>query len=525
MHSGKIIRLQIKVNGIVQGVGFRPYISRLATENKLSGFVRNSDSGVEIEVEGEIDWVDKFRSKLKIKAPPLSDIVDIKTTVIKVRHSKNFEIVKSKKKSGNQTIISPDIAVCNDCLEELSNPSDRRYMYPFINCTNCGPRLTIIEGTPYDRKNTTMKYFKMCKACEKEYHNPGDRRFHAQPNACPACGPRVWYETSCSGTILRGHDAIIKATKELAEGKILAIKGLGGFHLAVDAYNDEAILKLRERKHREEKPFAVMIRNTDLLNDLVLLNDEEKKNISSYARPIILLNKNKNRLSEYIAPNNKRLGVMIAYTPLHHILLKELEKYSNNFPPVLIMTSANFSEEPIEITNEDAKKRLSNVADGFLFHNRDILIRTDDSVSIFINSKHRIIRRSRGYVPKPFFTKKSRSTILGVGAELKNTICLQKGDKCFLSQHIGDLTNYSTYEFFKETISYMQKIIDCKPEFIGYDLHPDYLSTRWVKEENSTSSFGIQHHHAHMASCMGELELFSTEPATDRTTRFGVVRF
>ncbi len=507
MNSNEITRLQINVNGIVQGVGFRPFVLRIATENNLSGFVRNSQSGVEIEVEGNSKDINRFVTDLREKAPPLSEIIHLETFYVTVQRSNQFEIIASTVVIGNQTLISPDVCICDDCLSELFDPRNRRYLYPFINCTNCGPRLTIIENIPYDRKHTTMNKFDMCEECSKEYHDPHDRRFHAQPNACPKCGPNIWLEQAGDDVILEKDKAITKAARDLANGKIVAVKGLGGFHLAVDAYNDEAIKKLRERKRREEKPFAVMVSNINQLNELVWLSNDEKVLLSSFARPILLLKKKNCRIAESVAPHNKRLGVMLAYTPLHHVLLEEVQKHLKHFPPVLVMTSANFSEEPIEITNDSAKNNLSEVADGFLFHNRDILIRADDSVVMFVNNKPRIIRRSRGFVPRPFFTKKKGAAILGVGAELKNTICLLKNDQAFVSQHIGDLTNFSAHQFFKETINYQQKIIDCKAEYVGYDLHPDYLSTRWAKEESKLPSFGVQHHHAHMASCMGEHDL------------------
>lgn len=507
MHSNEIQRLQIKVNGIVQGVGFRPFVSRIAHEHNLSGFVRNSQSGVEIETEGLKSDLNNFLCDLRLKAPPLSEIIHLESFPIQLQASKEFEIISSTGEIGNRTLISPDVSICEDCLQELFDPSNRRYLYPFINCTNCGPRLTIIENIPYDRKYTTMKNFSMCSDCEKEYNDEHDRRFHAQPNACPNCGPNVRYINSKDSSASEKNDAINKTINDLLNGKIVAVKGLGGFHLAVDAYNDGAVKKLRERKRREEKPFAVMVKNVAGLKEIVELSEEEEKLISTFARPILLLKKKINHMAESVAPNNKRLGVMIAYTPLHHILLSELEKLIPDIPPVLVMTSANFSEEPIEITNEGAKENLLKVADSFLFHNRDILIRADDSVAMIINNKQRIIRRSRGFVPRPFFIKKPGGQILGVGAELKNTICLLKDDKAFISQHIGDLTNYSAHQFFIETIGYVQKIIDCRAKYVGYDLHPDYLSTRWAKEENILPAFGVQHHHAHMASCMGEHNL------------------
>lgn len=501
------VRLKIEINGIVQGVGFRPFISRLAKEFSISGFIRNTQSGVTIEAEGLEADVNNFFNSISHKAPPLSLITGIKSCRIGLQISKTFEIISSEEEPGNKTLISPDAAICNDCLEELFDPNNRRYKYPFINCTNCGPRLTIIENIPYDRKYTTMKSFTMCDDCEKEYLDINDRRYHAQPNACSTCGPKIWYESQNFSIIVEGQDAITQCVGDLVNGMIIAVKGLGGFHLAVDAYNDAAVKRLRERKRREEKPFAVMVKNAEQLSEIVLMSEEEKKSLTAFSRPIVLLKKNNSSISKYVAPNNKRLGVLIAYTPLHHILLDEFKKYSKHQLPVLVMTSANFSEEPIEITNEGAKERLSEVADGFLLHNRDILIRADDSVTSFVNNKQRIFRRSRGFVPHPFFIIKNSFSILSVGAELKNTICLLKEDKAFLSQHIGDLTNYSAYQFFEETIGYLQKIIDHKAEYVAFDLHPDYLSTKWAREINKLPSFGIQHHHAHMAACMGEHNL------------------
>lgn len=507
MDSNNITRFRINVNGIVQGVGFRPFVLRLAVENNLTGTVRNSKSGVEIEIEGKSDNVQNFIRDLPVKAPPLSEIINIEASSIENQNSSRFEIISSSDDEGNQTLISPDVSICDDCLKELFDPANRRYLYPFINCTNCGPRLTIIENIPYDRKYTTMKEFQMCNECEAEYNNPQDRRFHAQPNACPKCGPKVWYENSMDSSTCENIDAIKKAALDLVNGNIVAIKGLGGFHLAVDAFNNEAVKKIRERKRREEKPFALMVKDLEALAQIVDLNEKEKKYIINYTRPILLLKKKKSLIAESVAPGNKRLGVMIAYTPLHHILLRELESISKVQPPVLVMTSGNFFEEPIEITNNGAKQQLSDIADGFLFHNRDILIRTDDSIAVFINNIFRIIRRSRGFVPKPIIIKENGFAVLGLGAELKNTICLLKNNKAFISQHIGDLTNFPAHQFFKETIKYLQKIIDCKAEYVAHDLHPDYLSTRWAFEENDLPLFGIQHHHAHMASCMGEHNL------------------
>ncbi len=498
------IRKQIEVKGIVQGVGFRPFIYKLAHNYELCGFVSNNNNGVEIEVEGDIDSINNFIESISKESPPLSLIKSVNHSDIPIQNSKTFEIKKSSETPGNKTFISPDVAVCNDCRQELFDKNDHRYFYPFINCTNCGPRFTIIENIPYDRKYTTMKNFEMCDECKAEYENPLNRRFHAQPNACPNCGPVVWFEDKSESII--EDSAIEQTVKFLLDGKIVAIKGLGGFHLAVDATNEKAVQRLRERKNREAKPFAIMVPDFETADSIAEIDDKEKGLLESIESSIVLLRKKpENVIAQNIAPDNKRLGIMLPYTPLHYIIFDELKSITpEGSLPVLVMTSANLSEEPIAIHNEEAKQRLSSIADAFLLHNRDILIRADDSVVFIINNKERLIRRSRGYVPKSFPLLKSNKSILGLGAELKNTICITKEDNAFLSQHIGDLTNLSAYKFFTETIEHMQKIMDAKAEYYAYDLHPDYLSTKWVIENNGHKSFAIQHHHAHMASCMIE---------------------
>ena len=503
-------RKYIAVNGIVQGVGFRPYIYKLAKELQLTGFVSNSSSGVIIEIEGLENVLEKFIERLPIEAPPLSDISEIQSTDIEPQKSDSFIIRLSESDNDVQTLISPDVSICEDCLNELFNESDRRFHYPFINCTNCGPRYTIIKTIPYDRPFTSMAKFNMCPECQREYDDPSNRRFHAQPNACPICGPKVWYEYNPKTEVtLENADCFKQAVDDLIQGKILAIKGLGGYHLAVDAANELAIARLRDRKNREEKPLAVMVNDLETAEKLVHINSIEKKLLSSEQRPIVLLQKKENiPVAENVAPGNKRLGVMLPYTPLHYILFDYLKQIlTDNNEPILVMTSANLSEEPIAISNEDARERLGNIGDAYLMHDRDILIRADDSVVMEVNDQPVFFRRSRGYAPRPVFIKENGPSILAVGAELKNTICLLKSNRAFLSQHIGDLENLRANEFFTSSIEHLQKIFEINPEAIIHDLHPGYFSTQWVKEQQDMPIFAVQHHHAHLASVMAEWQL------------------
>ncbi len=495
-----INRLQIKITGIVQGVGFRPFIYNLAGRMGIKGFVTNTTKGVLIEAEGE--RLDEFVDNIRTSAPPLSEIESIQITQIPKVNSEEFKILKSENRLGNETLISPDVSICNDCISELFEPSDRRYLYPFINCTNCGPRFTIIENIPYDRPLTTMKHFELCGDCREEYEDPSDRRFHAQPNACADCGPELRLEYN--GAIEGDAGTIFSTVAELLNGgKIGAVKGLGGFHLCADALNSEAVSELRKRKHRQAKPLAVMVPDIETVKAIADAGEEELKTLQSPERPILLLKK-KNVLPEGISPGNRRIGVMLPYTPLHYVLF---HYYAQTLPegklPVLIMTSANLSEEPICITNKDASERLNSIADFFVFHNRDILIRADDSVGIFINNKFRILRRGRGFVPKRLKLRRESQAVLAVGAELKNTICITKGRSAFVSQHIGDLTNLRAFKFFEETVDHMQRIINSGAKYIAADLHPDYLSTQFAAK-SGLPVFGIQHHHAHMAACMAE---------------------
>ena len=491
---------RVKVNGVVQGVGFRPFIFQLAEQYGLKGEVANTSSGVTIQIEGLAEQVAAFERDLSTKSPPLAYIVEISSQPDTIRHFAGFSIAKSKGEAKTSTLISPDVSVCNDCLGELLDPDDRRYHYPFINCTNCGPRYTIIDDIPYDRPKTSMRYFNMCAACQSEYDDPHNRRFHAQPNACADCGPHVNLYDHRRNPIAK-EDPIGKATDLLKQGYILAIKGLGGYHLAVDAADTNAVRRLRSRKLREEKPFALMSRDLETIRRYALAGAAEEKILTSIQRPIVLLRKkNPNCISAEVAPNNKYFGVMLPYTPLHYLLLKQ------GFV-ALVMTSGNLSDEPIAIDNDDAFERLSGIADYFLIHNREIYLRSDDSIVRHHAGARRFLRRSRGFVPIPIFLKNQIPSILACGAELKNTICVTKQDKAFLSQHIGDLENLATYEFLKLTAAHLKRILGIDPEIIAFDLHPDYLSTRFAQKQQAAHKIQVQHHHAHIVSCMAEHKL------------------
>ncbi len=492
----------------MQGVGFRPFVFNLATRLGLGGFVTNTSQGVIIEIEGPPDALEQFVQTLQQEPPPLAEIIQLKKEEMPAIGSKTFQIRASVDSADNQTLISPDIATCDDCLNELRDPNDRRYRYPFINCTNCGPRFTIIRRIPYDRPNTSMAVFKMCARCQSEYDDPRDRRFHAQPNACPDCGPHIWLEPANDNTILAERDEALQQTVHLLlQGKIVAIKGLGGFHLAVDATNAQAVGRLRQRKNREEKPLALMVPDLATAQKLVEIDSAEAQLLTAPQRPIVLLKKKTESLvAEEVAPGNQRLGIMLPYTPLHHLLFDEWQKQSKGQKfPALVMTSANRSEEPIVIDNQEARQRLNDIADYLLLHNRDILIRADDSVVARFNGQTTFIRRSRGYVPRPVFLKSSvQASVLGTGGELKNTICLSKGNRAFLSQHIGDLENLLANRFFEETVEHFTDILQTQPQLIVCDLHPGYFSTQWAKTQNLAPVVQVQHHHAHMAACLAE---------------------
>ena len=526
-------KTSIHITGVVQGVGFRPFIHNLAHKYHLKGFCLNDAQGVLIEVQG--DMIHEFIQEITSSPPPLSKIEGITSQILVTDIAyKDFSIRESVFNKENFTLVSPDIALCEDCLQELFDPADRRYLYPFINCTNCGPRFSIIKDMPYDRSMTTMASFALCEACEKECHDPGNRRFHAQPNGCHECGPRIWLEQcdSLRGTSLdfgfrisdlkakfkNNQDAIIRAVSLLKEGYILAIKGLGGFHLACDATNDDAVNKLRERKRKSNKPFALMAPDIDAVESICVVSAEERILLEGRVRPIVILEKIfPNLISEAVAPHNKNFGVMLPYTPLHYLLFSSFEVQF----AALIMTSGNVSDEPIVASNLEAVEKLSSLADYFLLHDRDVFTRVDDSIVRIVkpkrvstfNSKIQTFRRARGFVPKTIDIGEETKDILACGAELKNTFCLTRGTKAILSQYIGDLENYETLEYFKETLKNLRKVFRVTPKIIAHDLHPDYLSTRFALEYAAemgipaTSVVSVQHHHAHMASCMAEHNL------------------
>ncbi len=491
---------RIEINGIVQGVGFRPFVYQLAREHGLRGRVANTAGGVNIHLEGPSQSLDAFLADIERRKPPLAHIVEVHAAPAEVEGPADFVIVPSEGGESRSTLISPDVAMCADCRAELFDPGDRRFRYPFINCTNCGPRYTIIDDVPYDRPKTSMRSFVMCPQCQAEYDDPDDRRFHAQPNACPECGPRVTLYDGEHNQIV-ADDPIAGAADLLKEGRILAVKGLGGFHLAVDARNDAAVARLRERKHREEKPLAIMVPDLAAAGRYARFSDEEAGLLTSIQRPIVLLAKKlPEKLAFSVAPRNLYYGVMLPYTPLHELLL------SFGFD-ALVMTSGNLSEEPIAIDNQEAFHRLKEIADYFLVHDRDIYLRSDDSIVRHVAGRTRPIRRSRGYVPIPIFLKNEVPPILACGAELKNTVCLTKGRQAFVSQHIGDMENLVTESFFQLTIDHLQRIMDIAPQWVVCDRHPDYLSTQWARRQNRAPVLAVQHHHAHVAAAMAEHKL------------------
>jgi hydrogenase maturation protein HypF len=497
----------ISVKGVVQGVGFRPFIYQLATRHNLNGWVCNTSAEVKIEVEGEAKDIDRFLQSLEEQAPPVSRIEEINVTRGNPAGYDRFEIRDSITREGKYQLVSPDIATCPDCLREIFDPADRRYLYPFTNCTNCGPRFTIITDIPYDRPNTTMKAFKMCPECRREYENPRDRRFHAQPNACPACGPRLEL-VDAPGNTVKCDDTINTATELLKKDKIIAVKGLGGFLLACDATSARAVKRLRQRKNRPSKPLAVMVTSLDEARQYCRVNNTEAELLASAGSPIVLMKwKEGTPIVREVAPGLKYLGVMLPYTPLHHILLRQTGR-------PLVMTSGNLSEEPIAKDNDEALRRLGNIADYFLRHNRDIYARYDDSVMLVENETPRFARRARGYAPYPVRLKRPGRQVLGCGAEEKNTFCLTRDDFAFVSQHIGDMENTETLEHFTNTIELYKKLFRIEPEIIAHDLHPEYLPTKFAKEiasrNGSIKLVPVQHHHAHIASCLADNGLDET---------------
>jgi hydrogenase maturation protein HypF len=567
--TGPVIeRRRIVIQGIVQGVGFRPFVYGQALQWGLVGFVLNDSGGVTIEAEGTSESLNGFQRALQEKAPPLARIDTLTAEPIALCFDSSFSIAQSKAGTERQALISPDTVTCDDCLHELFEQGDRRFHYPFINCTNCGPRFTIIQDVPYDRDKTTMHMFPMCRECKSEYEDPLNRRFHAQPNACPACGPQVYLldkagsiiiplqaenrteeqpgmaDESAVGTINRplllcqasiddgeqdirkgypyisrsrikfdrvlrmtGEETISAAAQQLATGAILAIKGLGGYHLACDALNVEAVRRLRQRKHREAKPFALMVPDLETVRKLCRVSDDEASLLESHRRPIVLLSRRPHcSVAPDVAPAYDTLGIMLPYTPLHHVLLQAFaDAMKPDQPAVLVMTSGNLSDEPIAYKDEDAVQRLASIVDGTLAHNRDIHMRCDDTVMRMIAGGEQLFRRSRGYAPEPIVMSFDFPTpLLACGGHLKNTFCLGKGRQAFISQHIGDLENLETLTSFREGIEHFQRLFDIQPEGVAYDLHPEYLATKYALDTNIPQKIGVQHHHAHIASVLAE---------------------
>ena len=489
-------RAEIGITGIVQGIGFRPFIYNLANKHLLRGWVLNNGKGVFIDVEGEDENLNQFIRDIPKLAPPLARIETFQARYLEPLGYTTFEIKKSEEVQEKFVLISPDVATCEQCLSELFSPQNFRYRYPFINCTLCGPRFTIIKDIPYDRHKTTMAPFQMCSICQKEYGAPDNRRFHAQPNACANCGPSLRLEDR-DGEEIHG-DPIEKTLDLLENGFVIAIKGLGGFHLACDAKNNNAVSTLRSRKFREDKPFAVMCRDMEEVKKHCKVNPEEQRLLLSIERPIVILDRKvDSEIAHAVAPHQDTLGVMLPYSPLHHLLL-------NGSLKTLVMTSGNVSDEPISYKDGEAKNRLFNIADHFLFHNREIHMRCDDSVTRVFDRKPYIIRRSRGYVPFPVKLSFPLEMILACGGELKNTFCLTRDHYAFMSHHIGDLENLETLASFEEGIEHFKRLFYIEPKALAYDLHPDYLSTKYALSILDIPKFGVQHHHAHIVSCMAE---------------------
>ncbi len=488
---------RIHIRGRVQGVGFRPFIYRLAHQYYLNGWVENRNDGVIIHIEGNPDSVESFIRVIQEQAPPASSITEIFHEPVLNEGYSDFRIVKSENTSDQVTDISPDIAVCKDCLEDLKIQS-HRIDYPFINCTNCGPRFSIIRDLPYDRPNTTMDPFQLCDTCRKEYEDVLDRRFHAQPVACSECGPE--YELIIGEESIKSFAEILNKTCTLLESsKIIAIKGIGGFQIACDAQNEEAVNRLRERKIREGKPFAVMFGSVESLQEFVHLYPEEKKSVQSWRRPIVIAQEKK-KLAFGVSVGFRTIGAMLPYMPFHHLLFEELKI------PAIVLTSGNLSDEPIVIDNREAVEKLTRIADAIIVYNREIYNRTDDSVVMSVNEKERLIRRSRGYSPEPINLNLNVDGIFAAGAELVNCFCIGKGNQAILSQHIGDLKNLETLEFYSESFERFKKLFRTNPNLVVHDMHPDYLSTRFAKDLN-IERLEVQHHHAHIASCMAEHNL------------------
>jgi len=504
-HHGPLLRREVLVCGVVQGVGFRPFIYRLAIEEGLTGSIGNDTDGVKIEIEGPREQLDAFLRRLRQEAPPLARIDSVTVRALPsagLQGGKDeFRIVSSQVTGPVSTGIPADSATCPDCLRELLDPSDRRYRYPFLNCTNCGPRFTITRRVPYDRPQTSMAMFPMCAACQREYDDPLNRRFHAQPNACRDCGPRVWL-VGADGMDIPANDAVTASIERLLAGQIMAIKGIGGFHLSVDATNGAAVMRLRERKHRYGKPLAVMVRDLETARTVCTLTTEEGALMTTAARPIVLARRCEGSgIADSVAPGIPWLGVFLPYAPLPHLL------FADERLQALVMTSANLSEEPIAIDNDEALARLGGIADAFLMHDREILQRCDDSVAAVVDGAPQLLRRARGFVPLGVPLPFEAPPLLAVGGHLKNVFALARGGFAYQSQHLGDLETLTGLEFFKESLDHLMRTFEIEPQTVVHDLHPGYLSTQFAKDwasERGLPLIAVQHHHAHIAGCMAE---------------------
>ena len=510
------LRIRLTITGQVQGVGFRPFIFCLAKECSLAGFVLNAPQGVLIEVQGPTKAVNAFETNLNTRLPPLAQIVTCERDVLSPLPSvpddePAFIIRQSIQGTGHHVLISPDVATCPDCVQDIFDPENRRYLYPFTNCTNCGPRYTITRSIPYDRGTTSMSCFPLCDACTIEYTDPMNRRFHAQPNACACCGPKVRLMDGTGTEVVCSSQALKETAAQLYSGKILAIKGLGGFHLACDATREEVVSRLRKRKNRWGKPLAIMVPDLETAKKICHVTPEDEALLTGHIRPIVVLRKKKGTFlpTKNLSPDTEYMGVMLPYTPLHHILLHHVARlWGETRIPALVMTSGNLSSEPICLGNWEALTRLGSIADLFLLHNRDILIRCDDSVVRTKGPTTLFMRRARGYTPGPLFLSRNGPCVLGVGPELKNTLCLTKENQAFVSQHIGDMENLETSSFFQEIAAHLQNILSVTPKAIVCDLHPDYLSTRFaqemVKKNPDLPLFQLQHHFAHIHAVLAE---------------------
>ncbi len=487
----------MRVEGIVQGVGFRPFVYRLAVRLGLAGVVLNDSEGVQVEVEGPAPALDAFGRAVADEAPPLAEVTAVRWQPIPPLGAQGFRILDSQRGGPSSALIAPDTATCDACLAELLDPTDRRFGYPFINCTLCGPRLTIIGDVPYDRAATTMADFPLCADCAREYGDPADRRFHAEPVACPACGPQLAL-VDRAGRPLAG-DPIAETARFLLAGLVVAVKGLGGYHLAADARDEAAVATLRARKHRAQKPFALMAGSLEAARALADINDAEARQLEGPRRPIVLLRRRDDGgLAASVAPDNREVGVMLPYTPLHHLLLRA-------FGGPLVFTSGNLSDEPIAYRDADAMARLGAIADAFLTHDRRIHVRADDSVVRVLDGAAMILRRARGYAPAPLrLTAPACRHVLAVGAELKSTICLLRGADAFVSHHLGDLEHYPAFQAFEEAIAHYQRLFDVRPASIAHDLHPEYVSTRWALANREVEAVSVQHHHAHIVACLAD---------------------